>query len=191
MVFSSLPSICAGLKVCMKSIVLAILVLSSAKVSSVSSCLGTSAPASRATAPFAESQAICTWRFIGSMSGYRRKWVKTTGSIFLASACACALSRTSERFLSVFAKRGTLAWYMEMVTAVSGDWTARRAFYRAATGEKKGAPPAGRTPRCLRANLLDELREDDDEPDDGHEPRERPQPGEPGEIDGRVADPAP
>jgi len=35
----------------------------------VSSCLGTSAPARRATAPLAVSQAICTWRFIGSMSG--------------------------------------------------------------------------------------------------------------------------
>ena len=51
------------------SMVFAIRALSSPKVSSLSSCLGTSTPARRATAPFAVSQAICTWRFIGNMSG--------------------------------------------------------------------------------------------------------------------------
>src|SRR5258708_36809086 len=97
----------------MKSTVFAILALSSAKVSSVSSCLGTSTPARRATAPLAVSQAICTWRFIGNMFGKRRQLVNTVGSILLASACACALSRIAERFLSMFAKRGVVAWYME------------------------------------------------------------------------------
>src|SRR5437773_3687800 len=99
----------------MKSTVFAILALSSAKVSSVSSCLGTSTPARRATAPLAVSQAICTWRFIGNMSGKSRQWVKTVGSIFFASAWAWALSRIAERFLSALTKRGVLAWYMEMI----------------------------------------------------------------------------
>src|SRR5438046_6814446 len=74
----------------MKSTVFAILALSSAKVSSVSSCLGTSTPARRATAPLAVSQAICTWRFIGNMFGKRRQLVNTVGSILFASACAWA-----------------------------------------------------------------------------------------------------
>src|SRR5205814_7056339 len=95
------------------------LALSSAKVSSVSSCLGTSTPARRATAPLAVSQAICTWRFIGNMFGKRRQLVNTVGSILLASACACALSRIAERFLSMFGKRGVLAWYMEMFMEAS------------------------------------------------------------------------
>src|SRR6266853_1477821 len=98
----------------MKSTVFAIRALSSAKVSSVSSCLGASTPARRATAPLAVSQAICTWRFIGSMFGNRRQLVNTVGSILFASACACALSRIAERFLSMFAKRSVLAWYIEM-----------------------------------------------------------------------------
>src|SRR6266446_1148164 len=98
----------------MKSTVFAILALSSAKVSSVSSCLGTSTPARRATAPLAVSQAICTWRFIGNMFGNRRQLVNTVGSILFASAWACALSRIAERFLSMFAKRAVLAWYIEM-----------------------------------------------------------------------------
>src|SRR2546423_14950252 len=38
----------------------------------------------------------------------------TVGSIFFASAWACALSRIAERFLSVLTKRGVLAWYIEM-----------------------------------------------------------------------------
>ena len=36
-----------------------------------------------------------------------------------ASACACALSRMAERFLSALAKRGALAWYMEMFMGAS------------------------------------------------------------------------
>ena len=107
--FASLPSICAGLALSMKSMVLAMRALSSSNVCSVSSCLGISLPARRATAPFAVSQAICTCRLSGNMSGYRREPVSTAGSIFFASQYACALSRIAERFLSMLAKRGALA----------------------------------------------------------------------------------
>ena len=46
---------------------------SSSKVFSVSSCFGISTPASRATAPLAVSQAICTWRAARTCPGYRRE----------------------------------------------------------------------------------------------------------------------
>jgi hypothetical protein len=81
----------------------------SAKLCSVSSCFGMSTPASRATQPFAWSQAICTWRVSGNMSGYRRYAVSAEGSIFFASACACARSSSTDRFRSMCAKRGALA----------------------------------------------------------------------------------
>src|SRR5580765_2830816 len=81
---------------------------------------------------------------------------------------------------------------MEIVTVVSGGWTARCAFYRVGTGEKKRAPPRdARRDFLRRANLFDELQEDHDEPDDGDEPREGPQPREPRETDSRVSDPTP
>src|SRR5882762_5453335 len=154
----------------MNSTVFAILALSSAKVSSVSSCLGTSTPARRATAPLAVSQAICTWRFIGNMFGKRRQLVKTVGSILFASACACALSRIAERFLSVLTKRGVLAWYMEMFMGIfrierCAQSTARRSTR--ARGRR-----AARPYRLLftEDKLLHELREDDDEAGHGHEP---------------------
>src|SRR2546430_4201108 len=135
----------------MKSTVFAILALSSAKVSSVSSCLGTSTPARRATAPFAVSQAICTWRFIGNMFGKRRQLVNTVGSILFASACACALSRIAERFLSELTKRGALAWYMEMFMEASE-------VRDGACILPRGPRPERRVPR---ADLLfHELRED-------------------------------
>ena len=53
----------------MKSMVFAMRLFSSAKLCSTSSCFGISTPASRATAPFAVSQAICTWRVKANMSG--------------------------------------------------------------------------------------------------------------------------
>src|SRR5262249_53786888 len=46
--------------------------LRSAKVFSVSSCFGTSTPASRAAAPLARSAAICSCRTNGNMSGASR-----------------------------------------------------------------------------------------------------------------------
>ncbi len=81
---------------------------SSANVCSVSSCLGISMAASRATAPFAVSQAICTWRVSGYMSGNRRAPVMATGSIFFASQYAWPLSRSADRLRSMPAKRGAL-----------------------------------------------------------------------------------
>src|SRR5438093_536547 len=119
----------------MKSTVFAILALSSAKVSSVSSCLGTSTPARRATAPLAVSQAICTWRFIGNMSGKSRQWVKTVGSIFFASAWAWALPRIAERFLSALTKRGVLASYMEMIIGAFWYWAMRARRATSPTGK--------------------------------------------------------
>src|SRR2546429_2343631 len=167
----------------MKSTVFAILALSSAKVSSVSSCLGTSTPARRATAPFAVSQAICTWRFIGNMFGKRRQLVNTAGSILFASACACALSRIAERFLSELTKRGALAWYMEMFM---GIFRVERCAHSTA---RRSTKARGRRPRasiaCLQ-QLLHQLREDDDEAGHGHRPRRGAQPDDPGDIDHRV-----
>src|SRR3979409_909961 len=159
----------------MKSTVFAILALSSAKVSSVSSCLGTSTPARRATAPLAVSQAICTWRFIGSMSGKRRQLVKTTGSIFFASAWACALSRVRERFLSVLTKRGLLAWYMEMFM---GTFRIERCAHSTARRSTKArGRRAARPYRFLTADkLLHELREDEYEADHGYQPGQRANP---------------
>ena len=93
----------------MKSTVLAMRAFSSGMVFSVSSCFGISTPARRATAPLAVSQAICTWRASGNMSAIRRRPPGTAGSIFFASAQACALSRMAERLRSAFAKRGALA----------------------------------------------------------------------------------
>src|SRR5712692_1838122 len=169
----------------MKSTVLAILALSSAKVSSVSSCLGTSTPARRATAPLAVSQAICTWRFIGNMSGNSRQWVKTVGSIFFASAWAWALSRMAERFLSVLTRRGALAWYMEMFMGAFWNW-AMRTFYRAAISES-ARPAAARPYRLLTADkLLHDLSEDNDESGHRYQPRRGAHPDDPGDEDHRV-----
>src|SRR5262245_36195547 len=68
---SSEPSMSVGLNDCTNVTVLASRALGSSKVFSVSSCLGTSTPASRAAAPLARSAAIWIWRTNGSMSGAR------------------------------------------------------------------------------------------------------------------------
>src|SRR5258706_15650997 len=49
------------------------------------------------------------------MSGKRRDDVSTSGSILRASQCACALARMADRFFSIWAKRGALAAYIDMV----------------------------------------------------------------------------
>src|SRR5689334_6445372 len=98
-----------------KSSVFAMRALSSGSVFSTSSCRGISTPARRATAPFAVSQAICTCRENGNMSGKSRKPVRTSGSTLRASQCACALSRIAERLPRVLANRGAEAWYIERV----------------------------------------------------------------------------
>src|SRR5882762_799062 len=166
----------------MKSTVFAIRALSSVKVSSVSSCLGTSTPARRATAPLAVSQAICTWRFIGNMSGNSRQWVKTVGSIFFASAWAWALSRMAERFLSALTKRGALAWYMEI--------------FMKASEVKNGACilPRGPRPerRVPRADLLfDELSEDEYEAHHRYQPGQRADPDDSRDVDRSVGEARP
>src|SRR6266853_1409046 len=169
----------------MKSRVFAILALSTAKVSSVSSCLGTSTPARRATAPLAVSQAICTWRFIGNMFGKRRQLVNTVGSILFASACACALSRIAERFLSALTKRGVLAWYMEMFMGIFR--IERCAHSTARRPAKARGRRAARPYRLLRADkLLHELREDNNETGNGHRPGRGAQPDDPRNVDRRV-----
>src|SRR5688572_9089628 len=101
-----------------KSMVLAMRDFSSGMVCSVSSCLGISTPASRATAPLAVSQEICTCRASGNMSAIRRSVPTTVGSSFRRSACALALSRIFDRLRRVLAKRGALAWYMEIFMAL-------------------------------------------------------------------------
>src|SRR5580765_8212631 len=50
--------------------------------------LGNFLPDKRAHAPFATSQAICTWRVRANMSGNSRVFNSTDGSIFFAMACA-------------------------------------------------------------------------------------------------------
>jgi len=77
------------------------------KLVSLSSCEGTSTPASRAAPPRALSVAIWICRASGNMSGYRRPLISTLGSIFLASACAAALSRIATRLLSNLMNTGT------------------------------------------------------------------------------------
>src|ERR687895_442713 len=101
--------------------------------------------AMRATAPLAVSQAICTWRASGNMSAIRRRPPSTAGSSFFASACACALSRMAERLRSVFAKRGALAWYIEIFIAFLRG--GRNAILAAAASRAAPAPvlsPASR-----------------------------------------------
>src|SRR5213594_2997582 len=166
----------------MKSTVFAILALSSAKVSSVSSCLGTSTPARRATAPLAVSQAICTWRFIGNMSGKSLHWVRTVGWIFFASEWASALSRIAERFLSALTKRGALAWYMEMFMESSESGNEACIL-------PHGPRPGRRVPRA--DPLFDELREDKYEADDGYQPGQRADPDDSRDVDHRVGEPGP
>ncbi len=98
----------------MKAMVLAIRSFSSGMVFSVSAQLGTSTPASRAAAPLAVSEAIWIWPLSGIMSGARRAEVSTSGSIFLASAKAWALSRMAERAFRVVTTPGTSARWTEM-----------------------------------------------------------------------------
>jgi len=92
-----------------KSMVFAMRTFRSANVCSVSSCFGMSTPARRATAPFALSHAICTWRVNGNMSGKKRYVVSAEGSIFFAVQCASAFSRMAERFRRMLTKRGVEA----------------------------------------------------------------------------------
>src|SRR5262249_62308896 len=83
----------------------------------------------------------------------------------------------ADRFLSVLARRGTLTWYIEMVTAVS-EWIGGI------------ARPHGRA-RLRQWNLLDDLNEDEQQPDDGSGPGQRAQPRQAGQIDHGVGEAEP
>src|SRR5258708_19193825 len=107
---------------------------------------------------------------MGNMFGKSRQLVNTVGSILFASAWACALSRIAERFLSMFAKRGTLVWYMEMFM---GTFRIERCAHSTARRSAKARRRrAARPHRFLFTDdkPLHELREDDDEAGHGHEP---------------------
>ena len=65
--------------------------LKSAKVFSSSGQLGTSTPARRAVAPLAKSQAICTWRPSGNMSGARRAAMQHGGIDLLGGGVGLGL----------------------------------------------------------------------------------------------------
>src|ERR1700691_4550775 len=102
-----------------KSSVLAIRAFRSANLVSVSPCLGTSTPANRAAAPLAVSQAICTWRTRGCMSGNRRDWARTAESNFFAAACAAALSSMADKFVKPRVNIGIEKSYMEIDIDIS------------------------------------------------------------------------
>jgi hypothetical protein len=107
---ASVPSICAGLRVLRKSMVLAMRSLSSGMVASVFAKVGSSAPASRPQALMAWSVAARTCRTSGNMSGASLVLSSTDGSTFLASAKAAALSSTADRLVRNWTKIGTEVW---------------------------------------------------------------------------------
>src|ERR1700683_4114592 len=104
----------SGFTVFKKSTVFAMRCLSSARLDSVSSCFGGSIPANRAAAPLAVSQAICTWRTNGNMSGNRRDCASADASNFFASACAAALSRIADKLVNPRVSIGTEKSYREI-----------------------------------------------------------------------------
>src|SRR5436190_12781700 len=99
---------------------------SSSSVASVSSNLGASAPARRATPNLAASQAIWICFVKGSMSGARRAASSTLVSNFLAAAWASALSSQLSRLPSMRTNTGTLAECMEMVMLSPGRDAVKR-----------------------------------------------------------------
>ena len=88
---------------------------SSAKLASSSGKFGISTPASRAVVFLAKSQESWTWRVSANMSGKRRVFSSTAGSILRAAAWASALVNMAARLVSMRVKTGTEAWYMESV----------------------------------------------------------------------------
>src|SRR5215510_10759320 len=141
MSLSSLPSICAGLRPLMKSMVLAMRSFSSGMVVSLLEKVGMSMPESRPQALTAWSVAARTCRTSGNMSGASRVLSSTDGSTFLASAKAAALSSTAERLVRNCTKIGTEVLYIEMVMAgrlLVGD-TLRETLTSFASGRKQRA----------------------------------------------------
>ncbi|MNV97881.1 hypothetical protein D3C71_1930580 [compost metagenome] len=87
----------------------------SAKLVSVSGHDGTSAPARREAMPLEKSEAICTWRSSGNMSGNRRACSSALGSMFFCAAWSSAFFSTSDRARSICCRTGTEAWYSGLV----------------------------------------------------------------------------
>src|SRR5579862_8182493 len=96
---------------------------SSPKLLSLSAKRGGSCAARRATEFFAMSQAICTCRVRGNMSGARRALSSTPGSNLRCSACFTLFSSSAERFPSTFANISTDMACIEifMVILVKGS----------------------------------------------------------------------
>ncbi|MDT4890572.1 hypothetical protein FQZ97_1274260 [compost metagenome] len=77
------------------------------------------------------SLAICTWRASGYMSGARRDSMNTLGSMSRAWALASAFLRMLDRLLSMRARTGMDASYMDkdmVIAPLSGEW--KRIRYR-------------------------------------------------------------
>ena len=106
----------------MNAIVLSMRAFRSAKLASSSVHLGTSWPASRATEPLAKSQAICTCRESGNMSGARRISRSTRGSILRRSADSAALSSMAASWVSARVYTGTvMAWTERLMVWTPGS----------------------------------------------------------------------
>src|SRR6266853_739940 len=86
---------------------------------SLSSKRGGSWAARRATEFFAMSQAICTWRVSGNMSGASRAASSTPGSNLRCVAWASPFSRIRERLPRVFANTSTESACIEIFMRVS------------------------------------------------------------------------
>src|SRR5271170_3236919 len=110
---------CAAVMDLTKSAVFFRRAFKSSKVTSVSSCFGTSTPAKRAAAPLAVSQAICIWRTSGCMSGYRRDWARTAVSNFFVAAWAAALSSRVDKLFKPRVKPGIKTSYIEIDIDIS------------------------------------------------------------------------
>src|SRR5512139_3378683 len=159
MSFSSVPVSWSAGTDWMKASVLAMRPFRSARLCSLSSCLGASTPASRATQNRAPSQAIWICRLKGSMSGARRAARYTLVSNFLACAWASALSIHLTRLPSRRTNTGTLAEYMVMDMESPGV----SVFLRASDATADGAQLPGPTWIPGRAH-----------PDEHHHPRRLP-----------------
>ena len=91
----------------------------SSMVDSLSSYLGASMPATRATPFFTTSQAMKIWFLNGSMSGAKRSVMCTLTSKPRAWASARALSSKWLKWPSMAVQTGKQAWDKEMVMGFS------------------------------------------------------------------------
>src|SRR6185437_15018484 len=121
MMRSSEPSSAPAGTPLMKSIVRAMRARSSSNVCSLSSNFGASTPARRDTPNLLISDAICTWRVSGNMSGARRAASSKAGSYLRATACAWPLSSRYERFARLLASRSTDAAWTEIFMGSPGE----------------------------------------------------------------------